>query len=165
MTHVHPSQPRFPCRNRFSIVAAASDTEFGAPHKNPPSTQSPFARSGCYPSRRSIAYRVSGRYPTFIAPTGSCARPNGSYRLRLPLLQQVFAGCRHSLLPDGLSRRYLCESFSTCKDPYPGSSCGACTRFFPQDVGLPRNISRSARVRLTMHQQLQHGRFLSRLFE
>jgi hypothetical protein len=41
------------------------------------------------------------------------------------LLQQVFAGCRHSLLPVGPSRRYLCESFSTCKNPYSGCSCAA----------------------------------------
>ena len=144
-------------------MASVSDAVFEYPHENPPSAQSPFARSGCYPSHRSITYRVSGRYPTFVAPTGSCARPNGSCRLRLPLLQQVFAVCRHSLLPDGLSRRYLRESFSTCKDPYPSSSCGAYTRFFPQDVGLPGNISRSALVRLTMHQQLQHRRFFTRL--
>jgi len=150
VTHIHPSQPWFACRHRLSFVAPVS-TLSPKPHENPPSTQSPFARLGCYPPRRGIAHRVSGRYPTFIAPTGSCARPKGSYRLRLPLIQQVFAGCHHSLLPDGPSRRYLCESFFTCKDPYPGGSCGALTRFFPQDIGVPGEITRSAFPRISMH--------------
>jgi len=35
------------------------------------------------------------------------------------------------------SRRYLCESFPACLDPYPGCSRGALARFFPQDIGLP----------------------------
>lgn len=156
VTHIHPSQTWLTCRPRLSFVALVS-TLSPKPHENPPSTQSPFARLGCYPSRRGIAYRVSGRYPTFIAPTGSCARPKGSYRLRLSLIQQVFAVCRHSLLPDGPSRRYLCESFFTCKDPYPGGSCGALSRFFPQDIGLPGEITRSAFPRISMLQQLQHG--------
>ena len=150
VTHIHPSQRWFTSKHRFSFVASGADSVFESPHENPPSAQSPFARSGCYPSYRGITYHVSGRYPTFIAPTGSCARPKGSYQLRSPLFQQVFAGCRHALLPDGLSRRYLCESVSTCKDPYPGGSWGAFTRFFPQDIGLPREVSRSAFPRKSM---------------
>ena len=59
-------------------------------------------------------------------------------------IRSVFAGCRHSLLGVGPSRRYLRESFSTCMDPYPGCSCGACTRFFPQNIGLPGDTTRSA---------------------
>jgi hypothetical protein len=30
-----------------------------------------------------------------------------------------------------------CASFPACLDPYPGGSCGARTRFFPHDSGLP----------------------------
>ena len=37
----------------------------------------------------------------------------------------------------GPARRYLCASFPACLDPYPGSSRGALTRYFPQDFGLP----------------------------
>jgi len=44
----------------------------------------------------------------------------------------------------GPSRRYLCESFPGCLDPYPGGSCGALARFFPQDFGLPHVSNRSA---------------------
>jgi hypothetical protein len=32
---------------------------------------------------------------------------------------------------------FLCTSFPACLDPYPGGSCGASTRFFPHDSGLP----------------------------
>ena len=71
-------------KNKF--VALVSDAVFEFPHENPPSTQSPFARSECYPSRRGITHRVSGRYPTFIAPTGSCARPPSSHSLGFNLV-------------------------------------------------------------------------------
>jgi len=37
----------------------------------------------------------------------------------------------------GPSRRYLCESFYWCQNPYPGCLCGALNRFFPQSFGLP----------------------------
>jgi hypothetical protein len=99
---------------------------------------------GRYPLRRGIDSRVSGRYPTFIAHTDSCARPKRSYRLRSSLFRQVFAACRHSLLRVGPSRRYLCESFSGCLDPYPGGSSGAFTRSFPEDIGLYQLGSGSA---------------------
>lgn len=74
---------------------------------------------------------VRERYPPFFAHTGSCARPKSSCGLRFSLMPQVFAGCCQSLLEDGPSRRYLCESFPTCLDPYPGCPYGAFTRFFP----------------------------------
>ena len=47
------------------------------------------------------------------------------------LVRQVFAGCCQPLLGTAPSRRYLCESFLGCLDPYPGGPHGACTRFFP----------------------------------
>ena len=52
----------------------------------------------------------------------------------------------HPPLPGSPSatRLYLCESFSACLDPPPGCSCGALTRFFPHDIGLPRSCSGSA---------------------
>jgi len=59
----------------------------------------------------------------------------------LDLLRWVLAGCYQPLLGDGPSRRYLCESFPWCLDPYPGGFCGALTRFFPQNIGLPRETT------------------------
>ncbi len=69
-------------------------------------------------------------------------RPLPAYGLRLG--QAVLAGCGQPLLGLGLSRRYLCESFPACLDPYPGCSEGASTRFFPSDFGLPHVRTRSA---------------------
>ena len=104
---------------------------------------------------------VSRHYPAFIAHTDSCVNPKSSHRLRITPSAEVFAGCCQPLLEVGPSRRYLCESFSTCLDPYPGCSCGALTHFFPQDNGLPGSMSRSAL------QQYPHSNFcvgdLSRL--
>ncbi len=41
---------------------------------------------------------VRERYLSFIAHTGSCARPNVSFQLGFNLAQKVFAGCYESLL-------------------------------------------------------------------
>jgi hypothetical protein len=67
---------------------------------------------------------------------------------RFSLVPRVFAGCCESLLEVGPSRRYLCKSFSTCLDPYPGCSCGARARYFPHDYGLPGVPNRSALGRI-----------------
>ena len=87
---------------------------------------------------------IGGRYPSFIALTGSCARPPSSPLLGFRLVWWVFADCRQSLLDGGPSRRYLCKSFLGCLAPYPGVSSGASTRFFPKDFGLPLAMTRSA---------------------
>ena len=63
---------------------------------------------------------------------------------RSSLVPRVFAGYCESLLEVGPSRCYLYKSFSTCLDPYPGCSCGAHTRYFPQNYGLPGKANRSA---------------------
>jgi hypothetical protein len=102
-------------------------------------------RVGVTSSRHRIRTRVGRHYPAFVAPTSSCAGPRPSWCLGINLAHQVFAGCRQPLLGIAPSRRYLCESFPTCLDPYPGCSCGALTRFFPQDNGLPNTMTRSAR--------------------
>ena len=44
----------------------------------------------------------------------------------------------------GPSRRYLCQSFTGCLDPYPGCLRGALTRFFPRSFGLPQVENGSA---------------------
>ena len=50
----------------------------------PPSAQSPFARRGCDPRPSGVPHRFDQRYPVFVAPTGSCARPKPSRRFRSP---------------------------------------------------------------------------------
>lgn len=114
--------------------------------------------------RLALMAQVCGSYPAFIAPTGSCARPLSSCRLRLSLFLQVFAGCVESLLHNGLSRRYLRDPCQFVWIPTPSRFCGASfVRFFPQDIGLasemtglareiPRNaVSRGSRFRGCNH--------------
>ena len=114
-------------------------------HPGPPSAQSPFASPRCYRPREASSATSEG-----ITPPSSLLRAHApdllpSTRLRHCLVRMVFAGCCQPLLGTGPSRRYLCRSFPTCLDPYPGGSQGACARFFPQDIGLPRVRTGSAR--------------------
>ena len=60
------------------------------------------------------------------------------------LVRPVCAGCCQPLLRSGSSRRYLCQSFLTCLDPYPGCLQGAYARFFPWNIGLPQKANGSA---------------------
>jgi hypothetical protein len=102
-----------------------------------PSAQSPLARARGSLLRHGVTPHVSGRYPTFLALTDSCASPQPSRRLGGTLGQWVGAGCGQPLLGEGPSRGSLCASFPACLAPDPGSSRGACARFFPPDIGLP----------------------------
>ncbi len=47
----------------------------------PPSAQSPFAPSRCYLDGDDNECHLEGRYPLFVAHTGSCVRPKPSRRL------------------------------------------------------------------------------------
>ena len=138
LTHIHPSRPQFTCRTRPIFNGTVNPGSASGTAQGPPSAQSSFARARCYLARRGVSHPVGGLYPSFIAPTSSCARPNSSPWLRLSLVHWVFAGCHQSLLQDGPSRRYLRESFPGCLSPYPGGIRGARARFFPRIIGLPR---------------------------
>ena len=102
-----------------------------------PRAQSPFARARCDRARRDLWDHVSRRSPALIAHTGSCVRPHPSLCLRSHPWSTGL--CRWLSAPAG--RRtfptLLCTSVPACLDPSPGSSCGARTRFFPHDSGLP----------------------------
>ena len=105
---------------------------------------------------------IRGCYPSFIAPTDSCASPPSPHLLGSRLVWRVFAGCRQSLLDGGPSRLYLCKSFLGCLAPYPGVSSGASTRFFPDDFGLPHAMTRSA-ISQHSHAATSAWRYISRL--
>jgi hypothetical protein len=107
------------------------------------------------PRAPSRAQGVTSRTGTSRVPSAGTTPPSSLIRAHAPILnpptaygrslgQRVFAGCCQPLLGVGPSRRYFCESFSACWNPYPGCSCGAHTRFFPQDNGLPNVMTRSA---------------------
>src|SRR6266436_7611373 len=60
------------------------------------------------PLGRCECHLLRGRYPSVIAPTGSCATPVGlSPASAFSLVRRVLADCTQSLLPPGASRRYL----------------------------------------------------------
>ncbi len=69
--------------------------------------QSPFACSGCYPSRRDLKNPVGRHYPAFIASTDSCADPKPSSCLGNPShtrsLQVAVSLCWESGLPGVIS--------------------------------------------------------------
>ena len=65
------------------------------------------------------------------------------------------------LLGEVPSRRYLCESFPSCLNPYSGCFCGAFSRFFPQNFGLPCVRNRSA-LGFVPERQFQSGRYFRR---
>ena len=50
-------------------------------------------------SARSLLHRVGGRYPSFLAPTDSCARPSSSHSLQLS--PRPVSLCRFSPVPAG----------------------------------------------------------------
>lgn len=110
----------------------------------PAKAESPFARSRSYLLRRDVQRHVRVSYHSFIALTGSCARPKSSRWLQLSLFQRVFAGCPQSLLEDGLSRRYLCNLCIGAWTLTPRCFLGAHTRFFPRNIGLTLDLRRSA---------------------
>ncbi len=112
LTHIHPSRAWFACEARSNIKGNGYPSSMSEASPEPPSAQSPFARLGCYLWRRDIQHLVRRRYPSFIAHTNSCARPNSSCRLQIYPIRPVFAGCCQPLLEDGPSRRYL---HSLCK--------------------------------------------------
>ena len=134
LAHIHPSRLWFTYENRpiFNDTAYPS-SESGA-SQGPPSAQSPFARNRCYLLRRGVLHHIREHYPSFIAHTGSCARPKPSSRLRLSLIGRVFAGC-HSR-PGGtgswpfptLSLQFLRRRL----DPYPAVSLWCSCSLLPR---------------------------------
>jgi hypothetical protein len=87
----------------------------------PPSAQSPFALSGCYPSRSGVYRHLERHYPLIIAHTGSCVRPKPSRCLRFPYTASL---CR---LPPAPAGRW----FPRCLDPYPGGILWCICPFLP----------------------------------
>jgi hypothetical protein len=102
-------------------------------------------------------YRYLGQhYPTLIATTSSCARPSSSATLCLTLVVPVFAGRGESLrdvaVPDIISAIYT----QVLGPPTPWCSPGALARFFPGDIGLTSDVTRSAHQMIPA-MQLQQG--------
>jgi hypothetical protein len=108
------------------------------------------------PSRKALPFPL--RYYRLMRQSQTLPSPPASR-----LGRRVFASCCQSRLGEGPSRRYLCESFPAYLDPYPGCSCGAFAHFFPQDIGLPHVVTRSALCTFFSAQRLQARAHLSGL--
>lgn len=139
LTHLHPSPQWF---TPESVSPRPSGPPCPVPARQP-SAQSPFAHVRRYLPWRGVSHHVGGHYPSLLLRTHPPVL-NPPPASGFPLGQLVFAGCCQPLLGVGPSRRYLCESFSACLDPYPGCPWGAFARFFSQDIGLPRVRTGSA---------------------
>src|SRR5215831_17501635 len=73
-----------------------------------PSVLSPFAQHRCYRRWGDVCHLLGRRYPSFIAPTGSCATPVGlsppsAFNLGKESLQVVRSPCCPRELPDVIS--------------------------------------------------------------
>ena len=118
----------------------------------PPLTESPFASAGCYPTHGDVPHHLRGNYPSFIAPTGSCAPPLPSRDFRLPLYRKSLQVATSPCWQRGGSRRYLHNPCIGAWTRTPPRSPGAFTRFFPEDIGLTLDLTRSARETLPAKQ-------------
>jgi len=130
------------CQQGWAWLLSSSHRWLAQPDRQVP--RAPLPAGWCYHRRRGVARHVRERYPSVIAHTGSCVRPNPSLRLWIDLLRRVFAGCHQSLLGNGPSRRYLCNPYAGAWTPTPWCPAGACARFFPADDGLTSGLTRSA---------------------
>ena len=121
LTHIHPAPLRFADGTRHGAhnptLIRLSVRERLQPC--PPSAQIPFAHRRCYLGRGDVSHHLRGRYPSFIAPTGSCARPNPSRRLwSMPRSAGL------GRLPSAPAGRWpfptlSLQSLRRCLDPYP----------------------------------------------
>ena len=85
--------------------------------------------------------------------TGSLPTP------RFSLVRWVFAGCRQSLLGNGLSRHYLRNPCIGARTLTPWRPFGALARFFPKDCGLTSRFKGSTRQLSVAMQLQQRGKF------
>lgn len=159
--HIHPLLYEFATRivMKIRLPSLPGAVSGNGSFSLAPRAESPFARNKCYLLRHDVLHHVRRHYPSFIAHTGSCARPKPSCLLQPQLGQQVFAGCRKPLLGNGPSRHYICNPYMVARTLTPRRLSGAFTRFFPKNIGLTLDLRRSAR-RFIPTLQLQWGTHL-----
>ena len=82
--HAHPPLQHAVDSMRETIVScppASGPVSWGGTRTVPALTESPFAPPRCDLGRRRVARSLGQRYPTLIAPTGSCVRPRSALAL------------------------------------------------------------------------------------
>ena len=82
----------------------------------PAMTESPFAWLGRYPAQESVVRSLDRRYPTLLAPTDSCARPQASgtlcFRSGRQSLQVAARPCWPEVLPGVISANLSPDAWS-----------------------------------------------------
>ena len=117
------------------------------------------------PLGRCECHLLRGRYPSVIAPTGSCATPVGlSPASAFSLARRVLAGCTQSLLPPGSFPTLSLRIFPWMLDPLPRryTVCShlflpRCHRPSPSEewVGFPRFVPRITTSRRPVISRMQ----------
>ena len=133
----HASHSRALLRSSLSFMATVLLVRCPGPGRNRQVPRAPSPASGVTsggeaytPPRWALPHRL--RYYELMCQSRPLPPPRS-----VSLGRQVFAGCGQPLLGTAPSRRYLCEFFLGCLDPYPGGPQGAHARFFPWGIGLP----------------------------
>jgi hypothetical protein len=108
LAHMHPAYAPFAPQTRPCFEGRLVPVLSPGATLEPPSAQSPFAPMSVLPPLGGVVSRLlGGRYPSFIAPTGSCAEPLPSVRLWFPScvrsLQVAASPCCAMALPDVIS--------------------------------------------------------------
>ena len=93
----------------------------------------PLTQPWCYLDWGDVFPLLRGRYPTVLAPTGSCVHPLASPVLRfIASFQESVQVATQPLLPMGCSRCYLRKSFPRCLAPKPDGPIGCIYLFLPR---------------------------------
>jgi hypothetical protein len=106
--HIHPSRQRFTCETRPIFNGLVNSDSASQDYPRPATCPEPLRpMEALPPSAQCLLHHVRGSYPSFIAHTGSCARPKPSRHIRLTLLdgslQVVASPCWEMALPDIIS--------------------------------------------------------------
>ena len=132
--------------------------------RKPPSVLSPFAQHRCYRRWGDVCHLLGRRYPSFIAPTGSCATPVGlsppsAFNLGKESLQVVRSPCCPRELPDVISEspsldagsrtpavhRVLSPVSSTVSSAFPKRRLGRQSAFIPRITTSRRLVFRGCK--------------------
>ena len=131
LAHIHPSPLRFTCGTRPYLMVAVIPAQSPGPAKARQVPRAPSHAPGVTRVRRCVARCVGGIYPTFVARTSPCARPNPSRRLRFPYTAGL---CRLSPVPAGRwpFPALSLQSLYGCLDPYPAAPLRCTHPFLPE---------------------------------
>ena len=102
---------------------------------------------------------IRERYLSFIAHTGSCARPKPSCRLGINLIRQVFVDYCKSLLGSWPFPTLFLQSLRRCLDPYPAVSFWCICSLLPKRQRPHLRRQKFGTLKMPPIMQLQPGNF------